>query len=51
MSCLNEAVEESGKKVFKPYETRLDRTEWVESDADEEFLFNIPFTGSVKLKG
>ncbi|XP_023348164.1 PITH domain-containing protein CG6153 isoform X2 [Eurytemora carolleeae] len=51
LSCLNEAVEESGKKVFKPYEARLDRREWVESDADEELLFNIPFTGSVKLKG
>ena len=37
--------------MFKPWERRLDKTECVESDADEELLINIPFTGDVKLKG
>ncbi|KAM7536270.1 hypothetical protein Aperf_G00000083605 [Anoplocephala perfoliata] len=49
--CLNERVPESGKKVFKPFEERKDSSTFVESDADEELLFNIPFTGSIKLKG
>ncbi|EDW77378.2 uncharacterized protein Dwil_GK18266 [Drosophila willistoni] len=51
MECLNEEIENSGKTVFKPYENRLDMTKYVESDADEELLFNIPFTGNIKLKG
>ncbi|XP_050307582.1 PITH domain-containing protein GA19395 [Anthonomus grandis grandis] len=51
LECLNESVEGSGKTVFKPWEERLERTRFVESDVDEELLFNIPFTGNIKLKG
>lgn len=51
LECLNEDVENSGKSVFRAYENRLDFTKWVQSDADEELLFNIPFTGNIKLKG
>ncbi|XP_029156839.1 PITH domain-containing protein CG6153 [Nylanderia fulva] len=51
VECLNENEEGSGVKVFKTWEERLDRTKFVESDVDAELLFNIPFTGDVKLKG
>jgi len=51
VQCLNEDKEGSGVTVFKPWHERLDTENFVESDCDEELLFNIPFTGSVKLKG
>lgn len=51
LEVLNEETEGSGKTVFKPYEERLDFSRFVTSDADEELLINIPFTGNVKLKG
>lgn len=51
VECLNESEEGTGVKVFKPWAERLTRSDFVESDVDDEILFNIPFTGNVKLKG
>ncbi|XP_052868240.1 PITH domain-containing protein GA19395 [Anopheles cruzii] len=51
VECLNEEVENTGKSVFKAYNERLNYDKFVTSDADEELLFNIPFTGNIKLKG
>lgn len=51
LECLNELVDGSGAKVFKPWSNRLDKDDYVQSDCDAELIFNIPFTGDVKLKG
>lgn len=48
---LNEAIDGTGVRVFKRWTEHLDRTDYVDSDVDEEILFNIPFTGHVKLTG
>ena len=52
MECLNESEEGGGKRVFRPWQNRLDKgpSNCVVSDCDEELLFNIPFTGNIKLK-
>jgi hypothetical protein len=50
LKCLNESDHGSIKKVFKPWDKRLDKTEFVESAVDEELIIFIPFTGVVKLK-
>ncbi|GAA93698.1 uncharacterized protein L969DRAFT_53569 [Mixia osmundae IAM 14324] len=48
--ALNESVEGSGKLVIKPFDRRNDEQECVESDADEQLILRIPFTGAVKLR-
>ncbi|KAG9047950.1 hypothetical protein FS837_001134 [Tulasnella sp. UAMH 9824] len=37
-------------KVIKPWHERMDETVSVESDADDQLIIRIPFTGSVKLR-
>lgn len=36
--------------AIKPFDQRYDTSKWLESDADEQLLIKIPFTGSCKLK-
>ncbi|KAL7752813.1 hypothetical protein RI367_001816 [Sorochytrium milnesiophthora] len=48
--CLNESEEGAGTSVLKPWEERMDTAKVVESDADEQLILHVPFTGSVKLK-
>lgn len=51
VECLNELVDGSGVKVFKPWSERMSDEVFVQSDCDAELIFNIPFTGDVKIKG
>ncbi|KAG5198246.1 hypothetical protein MJT46_012525 [Ovis ammon polii x Ovis aries] len=51
LQCLNESCKGSGLLALKPQEEQTDGSKFVEKDADEQLLFNIPFTGNVKLKG
>ncbi len=50
--CLNEAVDGSCQKVFKPWDRRLDFSgPTLRSDEDDpEILIHVPFDGAVKLK-
>ncbi|KAI9319097.1 galactose-binding domain-like protein [Dichotomocladium elegans] len=48
--CLNEAERDMGKDVIKPWNERMDNVKFLESDADEQLIVFVPFTGSVKLR-
>ncbi|KAI0049010.1 DUF1000-domain-containing protein [Auriscalpium vulgare] len=39
-----------GHEVIKPWHQRLDEQVYLESDADDQLILRIPFTGSVKLR-
>jgi hypothetical protein len=39
-----------GKVVIKPWDARLDETVFVESDADEQLIIQIQFTGLMKCR-
>ncbi|RCH86983.1 hypothetical protein CU097_006287 [Rhizopus azygosporus] len=48
--CLNEAEPNSGQKIIRPWNERMDDTKYLESDADEQLIVFVPFTGIVKLR-
>uniref|UniRef100_A0A1B0D1P5 Uncharacterized protein n=1 Tax=Phlebotomus papatasi TaxID=29031 RepID=A0A1B0D1P5_PHLPP len=51
VECLNESIENSVYHIhIRRMHERFDVDKYVESDADPELLFNIPFSGNVKLK-
>ena len=39
-----------GVRVIKPYDQRLNEDRYLESDADDQLILRIPFTGSVRLR-
>lgn len=47
---FNEAKQGMGQSIIKSWDQRLDTTKILESDADDQLILYIPFTGLVKLK-
>ncbi|KXN84565.1 PITH domain-containing protein P35G2.02 [Leucoagaricus sp. SymC.cos] len=41
---------QKGHVVIKPWDKRLDEGEALESDADDQMIIRVPFTGSVRLR-
>ncbi|KAH8994820.1 DUF1000-domain-containing protein [Lactarius akahatsu] len=39
-----------GERVIKPWDERMDEQVYIESDADDQLIIRVPFTGSVKLR-
>jgi len=48
--ALNAADPGRGPEVIKPWNERLDEDAFLESDADDQMIIRVPFTGSVKLR-
>jgi len=48
--ALNSTNATPGRVVFKQHSEREDELVYVESDADDQIIFRVPFTASVKLK-
>ncbi|KZO97308.1 DUF1000-domain-containing protein [Calocera viscosa TUFC12733] len=48
--ALNSTDASPGRSVMKPHAQRDDELVYVESDADDQLIFRIPFTANVKLK-
>ncbi|KAK0544130.1 hypothetical protein OC846_005607, partial [Tilletia horrida] len=39
-----------GTRTIKPWDQRLDETAFLETDADDQTINRVPFTGVVKLR-
>ncbi|KAK0544141.1 hypothetical protein OC846_005619, partial [Tilletia horrida] len=39
-----------GARTIKPWDQRLDETAFLETDADDQTIIRVPFTGVVKLR-
>ncbi|UZJ51334.1 hypothetical protein CBS101457_000654 [Exobasidium rhododendri] len=50
VTALNEQTSGMGRKTIKSYDKIMDETEYLESDADDQLIIRIPFTGVVKLR-
>ena len=48
--CLNEAEPNQCRHLFKSWDRRLDPSQPTLSDADEQLILIIPFTGNMKIK-
>uniref|UniRef100_A0A6U4IEM0 PITH domain-containing protein n=1 Tax=Hemiselmis andersenii TaxID=464988 RepID=A0A6U4IEM0_HEMAN len=48
--ALNADPAHNALGAIKPYDKRRDTDTWLESDADEQLIITIPFTGTVRLK-
>ncbi|CCM04683.1 uncharacterized protein FIBRA_06869 [Fibroporia radiculosa] len=48
--ALNVEAPGKGPEVIKPWNERLDEQIYLESDADDQIIIRVPFTGSVKLR-
>ncbi|KAH9838796.1 galactose-binding domain-like protein [Rhodofomes roseus] len=47
---LNAQAPANGPEVIKPWDQRLDEEKYIESDADDQIIIRVPFTGAVKLR-
>ncbi|GAA5844371.1 hypothetical protein JCM3766R1_006371 [Sporobolomyces carnicolor] len=48
--ALNAEEGKHPKILIRPWDERDQEDEWLESDADEQLILRVPFTGSVKLR-
>ncbi|EIN04936.1 DUF1000-domain-containing protein [Punctularia strigosozonata HHB-11173 SS5] len=48
--ALNATNDVEARQIVKPWHERLDEGVFLKSDADDQMIIRIPFTGSVKLR-